>query len=298
MSEQMERLKQHREQVAKMTPEQFRQYEYERLRKMVDGRNNEPGELNVDHYNGVQFIPGDGIDCPLCLNRGFKYDIQFDGKSLPQLLYVNCECSPRRIYAKNLLASGLSKAAAKYRFDNFDAVEPWQQAMFDKGKQYVEHGASEGHWFYAGGQSGCGKSHICTAIATELVKSGRLKYIVWPQTVKMLGGLMKDPERYDAELNELQSVKYLFIDDLFKPVFRATGAEALATSMEVKLGYDIINARYNSELTTIITSEWFSHELASIDEATAGRIIEACGEYKVDIARNPERNHRITVNVL
>ena len=280
------------------TPEQLREREYRRLKALADERNSQRGSLDKDYFNGTKVIYGDGIDCPKCLNRGFSMVVVYDGKRLPTLEYRWCDCSRQRVYARTLRESGLQKAVMRYRLDNFDAIEPWQHVMFHKAKQYIEHGAGEGNWFYAGGQSGSGKTHICTAIASELMKIGTLRYIVWPQTAKTLCGISDDAVEYGIKLNEIQTSNFLYIDDFFKPVFRSNGMEAMATAPEVRLAYDIINYRYNKELPTIISSEWFSSELCEIDEATAGRIAEACGEYKVDIARKPERNHRIRNEVI
>jgi len=293
------RIQRLRSEIDSITPEQFREREYKRLVAVMNERNARPGKLNVDHMDDFgRLVRGDGIDCQRCLNRGAVMVVRYDGTSLPTLEYQPCDCVKRRGYARRLSDSGLTRAARKYRFDNFEAVEPWQSYMLDKARKYVLEGAAEGKWLYIGGQSGAGKSHICTAAANELLKRGELKYVVWPQMARYIKGLVTDSERYDAEIMALQKVPFLFIDDFCKPVFSANGMEAVATAADVRLAYDVLNYRYLMEMPTIISSEWFSAELARIDEATAGRIAEACGEYKIDIGRDAKRNQRLKSEVI
>lgn len=287
------------EELGALTREQLREREYRRLTAVMNERNAQPGVLNVDHMDGSgRPVRGDGIDCQRCLNRGAVMVVRYDGTSLPTLEYRPCECMARRGYARRLNDSGLTRASRKYRFDNFEAREPWQTYMLDKARKYVQEGAAQGKWLYIGGQSGAGKTHICTAVANALLKRGALKYIVWPQTARYIKSHIIDDERYDAEVTALQKAPYLYLDDFFKPVFNANGMEAVSTAADVRLAYDVLNYRYLAELPTIISSEWFSAELAQIDEATAGRIAEACGAYKIDIARNPQRNHRLKNEVI
>lgn len=299
MSDTLNRLRQMMNERKTLSPEELRQREYERLTAVSNERNAEPGVLNVDHTDGSgNVVHGDGINCPKCMNRGSMMVVIFDGKSMPTVQYRVCECTRQRGYARRLNDSGLARAAKKYRFDNFEAGEPWQTYMLDKARKYVDEGAAEGKWLYIGGQSGAGKSHLCTAVANELLKRDALRYVVWPQTARYIKGLATDSERYDSEVEALQKVPYLFVDDFFKPVFSANGMEAVTTAADVRLAYDVLNYRYLAEMPTILSSEWFSAELAQIDEATAGRIAEACGEYKIDVARNPQRNHRLKNEVI
>lgn len=299
MSETLDRLRQMMNERKTLSQEELRQREYERLLAVVNERNAEHGVLNVDHTDGSGIlIPGDGIDCPECMNRGSMMVLRFDGKSMPTVEYRPCECMRQRGYARRLNDSGLARAAKKYRFDNFEAGEPWQTYMLDKARKYVDEGAAEGKWLYIGGQSGAGKSHLCTAVANELLRRDALRYVVWPQTARYIKGLVTDSERYDAEVEALQKVPYLFVDDFFKPVFSANGMEAVATAADVRLAYDVLNYRYLAEMPTILSSEWFSAELAQIDEATAGRIAEACGEYKIDIGRDTKRNQRLRTEII
>jgi len=299
LSERLDRIRQMMSERKALSQEELRQREYERLIAVANERNTEPGVLNIDHTDGNgNVVPGDGIDCPKCMNRGSTMVVIFDGKSMPSVQYRICECMRQRGYTKRLNDSGLARATRKYRFDNFEASEPWQTFMLDKAMKYVDEGAVEGKWLYIGGQSGAGKSHLCTAVANELLKRDVLQYVVWPQTARYIKGLVTDNERYDAEIMALQKVPFLFIDDFCKPVFSANGMEAVATAADVRLAYDVLNYRYLMEMPTIISSEWFSAELARIDEATAGRIAEACGEYKVDIMRDAKRNHRLKSEII
>ena len=269
------------------------------IQRQVEQYNATPGNLNKDHtdVNG-KLIPGDGIDCPLCRNRGNTYVMLVDGTGDAQMYYKPCECLLRRSAVRRLRESGLEKAVKRCTFDAFKDNEPWQVRMKDTAMSYVREGAGEGKWLYVGGQSGSGKSMLCTAVAGELLKRCNLRYMVWPQEARRLKAMVNDAEGYAQEITALQTVEALYIDDFWKPAFRTDGGDALATAADVRLAFDILNARYINDRPTIISSEWFSSELAEIDEAIAGRIVESAGEYVLDIGRDASRNWRMKGNVI
>jgi len=60
----------------------------------------------------------------------------------------------------------------------------------------------------------------------------------------------------------------------------------------VRLAFEIINARYNTQRTTLISSEFTIDDLQMIDAAITGRIKEMCGIYALNIESNESRNYR------
>ena len=188
--------------------------------------------------------------------------------------------------------SGLGNVIRDKTFDKFNAAEPWQQTIKNAAMQYAKD--PEG-WFFLGGQSGAGKSHICTAICREfLLRGGTVSYMLWLDDIAELKTLGLDAEKRAAKIQRFKQADVLYIDDLYKPADGQDGAKQMPTPADIKLTYEIINFRYlNPKLLTIFSSEWTQGEIVDIDEATGGRIFEMCGKNGINIPQNRERNYRL-----
>ena len=66
----------------------------------------------------------------------------------------------------------------------------------------------------------------------------------------------------------------------------------------MKLAFEILNYRYINKKPTILSSEWYINELADMDEATASRIAERCGEFSMMVGRDRSRNHRFAMSTV
>ena len=86
--------------------------------------------------------------------------------------------------------------------------------------------------------------------------------------------------------------KVLYIDDLFK-AGKGSPDTTGPTKAEINLAYDIISCRYNSCLTTIVSTEIYSQALVKIDEAVGSRLVEMAGEHVYNIKHAPGRNYRL-----
>lgn len=106
-----------------------------------------------------------GYDCPKCKNKGYIAGV----KGL-YMVMAPCECMNIRANMARLERSGLKDSVAEYTFKNYKADKPWQKGILEKA---VEFAKDPKGWFYIGGQVGSGKTHICTAIASHLIKKGR-----------------------------------------------------------------------------------------------------------------------------
>ena len=104
--------------------------------------------------------------------------------------------------------------------------------------------------------------------------------------------MIMDDSKYHDSIMPLQKVDALFIDDLFKPTRDKRGETQAATGADLRVAFDILNYRYINDLPTIISSEWHIRELDEMDEAVASRIYEKSYEYRVNIKRDINRNHR------
>jgi DNA replication protein DnaC len=184
--------------------------------------------------------------------------------------------------------SGISKQMLeKYKFDSYETPYQWQKDMKNKSLAFIaENLDTAGKWLYIGGQSGAGKTHICTAICQRLAKKYTVRYELWSR----VGGLIKsramEQDEKDKLLYELAKPEVMYVDDLLKGTSKVTDGD-------IKALFDLINTRYlNNNSITIISSELSLEELKRIDEAIAGRIAERAQGYTLALPRNGKFNYR------
>jgi len=226
--------------------------------------NNEPGKLV-------------GLDCPACKNRGYLA-VPVDGR----MVMRECACLSRRRAEKHLKSSGIINL---HTFDEFADDAPWQKEIKRKAMEFCE---KKGAWFFIGGQSGCGKTHICTAILHELCSRGvGVRYFLWRDDSPRLKARINEPE-YEKIIREFKGCDLLYIDDLFK-----TGSGASPTSGDVNLAFEIINARYVRNLPTVISSERTLREILDVDEAIGGRIYECARGFCLNVSHSKDKNRRL-----
>ena len=253
-----------------------------RAQKMADRVNAQEGRLT-------------GYDCPACRNKGF---VEYVIDTTEQLGYPSyttgsreCVCMAIRRSKWLLKKSGLADLAERCTFDTYKATEPWQVYIRNRAEGFLEKAMSgSGRGFFIGGQTGCGKTHICTALTVSLINSGKsARYMLWTDEAARLKACVND-DQYASLMWPLKAVDVLYIDDLFKP----TGASGQPTQADIRLAYELINYRYNStNKVTIISSERTTGELCEIDEAIGGRIVEKSGQYCINIARDRAKNWRL-----
>jgi DNA replication protein DnaC len=230
----------------------------------------------------------DGFNCEICKNKGYTVKpIEHDG--LWELVQFTCKCEKSRRSIRNLKASGLEKVLKDYTFENYIVTEDWQKSLLEKAKAFANGTGTE--WFFMGGQSGSGKTHLCSAIAIQLLRSGReVKYMLWKDDSRKIKN-----DNYDhggTLIEYYKNVEVLYIDDLFKSG-RAQGEQIQRpTASDINIAFEIINSRVAQKKTTIISSESTVFDMFEVDEATAGRIKQMCGEYCLNISKGEGKNYR------
>jgi chromosomal replication initiation ATPase DnaA len=143
-----------------MTPKEYEQYK-------VDDWNRTPGNRHEE----------DGYECKICLNKGTVAKLIDNGNGTYSHCFTDCRCVETRNSIMRMKRSGLKDIIKDYTFDKFIASEPWQKAIKDAAQEYAKN--PEG-WFALCGQSGAGKTHLCTAICREFLLAGRkVRYMLW-----------------------------------------------------------------------------------------------------------------------
>jgi len=240
-----------------LTPE-----EYEQLR--VNTINETPGNLK-------------GYDCPICKNRGYVAEIRYD-----TVYCATCECFEIRGDLLRAEKSGLSDALENYTLEKYQTPQQWQREAKQTAIDFI---SSPHGWFCATGCVGSGKSHLCTAVAGTLLKSGLgVRYMLWRDAATRIKASVTRAEEYEALTRPLKTIKCLYIDDFFKGGINPA---------DINLAFEIINARYNDKgLITIISSEKDLDELCGIDEAIGSRIYERSKGFYLKFTGN-DKNWRL-----
>lgn len=236
--------------------------------------NNDAGTLNEQ----------DGYNCDECKNKGFIYF--YDDRRY--LVCRDCKCMSIRRTLRRAKQSGLDNVLTDYTFNKYEAVEEWQKDIKSKAVDFCKDETA--HWFYIGGQTGAGKTHICTAIAGYYIKHGKdCKYMLWRDDAVKLKQCVNDYEQYQKLINEYKRADVLYIDDLFKS---QNGAEP--TRADINIAFELINNRLlDAGKITIISSEFTIIDALRLDEATIGRIYQHTGKYKIDIPKDINKNYRL-----
>lgn len=223
-----------------------------------------------------------GYQCGKCLNRGYRYVVR-DNELKTQM----CSCMEARRSLREIEKSGLGGCLEEYSFETFQTPEPWQEKVLSGAREYVEN--HEGKWFFIGGNSGSGKTHICTAICGAFLKAGMgVRYMLWASDIRRLKAISNDAG-YDERFDEFAQAEVLYIDDLFKV---KAGVEL--SGADVQRTYELINDRYlHPERPTIISTERSVADIIGVDEATGSRIYSRCKGYTFELGCDAAKNWRL-----
>lgn len=250
---------------------------------MTDIETKEFDLMAVESYNetmgNMDVI--DGIHCDICKNKGWVMFLKDGYRTVRQ-----CDCIGRRQSYMAARDSGLGTYLSKDQSD-YIVSEEWQQHCFDSMQGFIRDHSKDNVWFIALGQSGCGKTLICSIIANHLlfVAKRKVQYITWTDFIgqvkrDMMGEKTNEVSVY---LDKIKKVDVLFIDEMLKKY----------NDTDLRYLIEIINYRYSNDLKTIITSENVFDKLLDIDEATFGRAIEKCEGFSINIPKDRKKNWRL-----
>lgn len=252
----------------------------------LENANSEIGNLNLE----------DGVECEICKNRGFISVIEDEH----YIVKKRCECWNKRLVVNRLKNCGITKELfEKYSFKNFETKTDWQTRLKEIVLDYnneIKNGNN--HWLCISGQSGCGKSHLCTATFKKFLLSNiDCEYLLWndefPKILALEKSTAEDNQiKYAQKIKRLQSVDVLYIDDFLKLT------DNRYTNDSLSLAYKILNNRYINRKITILSTEFSKTQIEQLDIAIWGRINELTnsGKYWVTIKNDPSRNYRAKNN--
>lgn len=224
-----------------------------------------------------------GYDCPECRNKGFVYFVR-NG----EIFSTPCRCRNIRESLARIRRSGLEPLLDRYTFDRFETTAPWQHEAKRTAMDYVS-GHRE-HWLLICGQSGSGKTHLCTAAVGALLRGGAdVLYMLWRDEATRLKSRLGGSGDYAAAVRPFKEAGLLYIDDFLK-----TSGGGDPTAGDLHLAFEILNARYTRpDRLTVLSCERTLDDILRADEALGSRIFERTGPFAVTIAPDPGRNYRL-----
>lgn len=239
-------------------------------------------QLQVDAFNRTAG-EADGYDCPLCNNRGGSLRLDPDGYRT----YVACSCEAIRRSLGKAKRSGMEPLLREKTFGNFRRTKPWQEKLQDACKAYLKEPQ---YWLVICGQSGSGKTHLCSAVCRHLLSEGQqVQYMRWVDAAARLTDLDADWEKRRDEKERYKNAPVLYIDDLLK-----VGGNGQPSRGALSLAFEILNHRYVQGLQTVISTEFSPNALMELDQALGGRIKEKAGPYLLYVAPDQAKNMRVS----
>lgn len=278
--------------IESMSPREIEQYK-------ADSYNKSAGLLKDGYWVDEKWHEGDGYHCDFCNDKGNYFKVVEFAEGDYRQVSCDCKCIPIRNNIRRMLRSGLKNIITDYTFDGYEVTEPWQAKLKDAVMSYA---ANPDGWLFIGGQSGCGKTHLCTATCRDYLLAGKeVRYMMWRDDVVPLKAAVNDDEEYRKLIDPYKRAEILYIDDLFKTGEERDYKAGINRKMrptvgDINVAFEIINHRYVNKMTTIITSELSVDDIIDIDEAVGGRICERAKK-SISIPKDRSKNYR-TRNVM
>lgn len=210
--------------------------------------------------------------CEIC--NDLHYIIDSNGKA------IRCKCKLKDDILLNMKNSGMH-SLLNNKVSDFEVTNDWQKKVKTLAIDYATN--INDKWFVLLGQSGSGKTMICSAISNKFLNDGLIvNYIQWDSFIRSYKNklIINDTKIFD----DIKSVSILYIDDLFK---------GKISDFDLEICFELINYRYANNLKTIISSEFLFTELNDLDSAIAGRIFEKCKGYICEISKDNKNNFRL-----
>lgn len=224
-------------------------------------------------------------ECPDCKDTGWLFFRDEKGYEFSK----QCKCFEMRQARALMERSGISAEFQTKGFKNFDTRNN-QQLANAKAKaiayyqQFKETEHTRNNSIMFCGQVGAGKTHLGTAICSNLMSQNiAVVYMAYRNVVTKIKQKLTEESEYEREISRYSQARVLYIDDLLK---------GRITESDVNIMYEIINYRYMNNLPIVISTEKSLEELLAFDEAIGSRMIEMCRGNIVQL-QGKELNYRL-----
>lgn len=213
--------------------------------------------------------------CKKCRDLGYIFQEDEKGYTVA----TPCECIEKRQIKEKLEGCGLTDSFKKKTFSTFKTDTEHQKQVKLRAMSYCKKFKEEKGSFLLTGNPGTGKTHLGIAIIMQLVNQNvGCRYAEYISLIMRLKQCCMDPINYNKEINEYKNCTVLFLDDLLK---------GQTSEADRKYIYEIINYRYMTEKSIIVSTEKSLNELMDYDAAITSRIIEMCRENIIEFKNVP-----------
>jgi len=230
---------------------------------------------------------GDINDCKHCKGRGYMFKATYSKYNPTMLREIAYECPVCKAFPsqkKYFEKSGIKKELDRQTFDTFTTPDEATKKLKSQVQAWLAQ--SKSPFIYIHGSNGTGKTHISMAALNDLGKSSNFQVFLWKRDMSDLKAIKNTPE-YTQRVRKYRETPVLYIDDLLKTTHGGDPSKADFETIQ-----DILEERYNKERTTIISSEHSAYDLAMMDPALAGRIVERAGDFVIKAEGKNQRGRR------
>jgi len=275
----------------------------ETFNKIVEMFNSFDGETKKDFYldflmarSNTEFYQEQKktdsfYNCSICNNTLSTHSIDFYNDGTGHYFHHEskpCKCNLIRKSLKIMQDNGLLGIIKKKTFSNFTTTEAFQKTIKTNAVNFVKAIiAKQKVSFFIGGQSGAGKTHICSAMLGEFAKHGIcvyfFNYINDIATLNRYQYNSTEKDEYENLLSLYKQADILYFDDfMFGEV----------SVSEQKIIFNIINHRYENDLPCIISSNKTLNDIRRVNAPIYGRLYEMCSKFIININNDEAKNFR------
>lgn len=222
--------------------------------------------------------------CPICKQEYFSAELKIPPLGRKKIVdRIGCICFQREDVANFLDDNGKARNAdvfersglgKRFRQCTFDTFKPYSEIkeVFEDVCDYCENFSKyqeAGSGLILKGNAGCGKTHLVSALAHQLIfMNHTVRFVMVPM---LLENIRQSYNRrpLDGESNliqELSKIELLVLDDL--------GSERPSEWVREQL-FILVNARYENMRPTVVTTNCQGKELSDrLGSRTISRLIE------------------------
>lgn len=209
--------------------------------------------------------------------------------------WKECECVEIRKVNRLIKSSEITEEFQKMGFKNFDVnmvsdpVKDMRDIALNYYKCFDDIRSTRVNSCLFIGQSGCGKTHLLTAVSNGLMRERQIPVLYFPFLDGMGNISANDWERKADIIQKMKDVEVLFIDDLFKPV----GKTIKVIKWQADIIIEVLNHRYLNHMPMLVSTELSLTDLLDIDEAMGSRMFEMASDFTKTIDKDMGNNWRL-----
>lgn len=216
--------------------------------------------------------------CPHCGSELKPMDVEFNGHTFT-IGYEPCHCEGAEAERVQRLRSEVEKEVAEARERTGRIM---RKAGIPKRFWMVEKGGNWRDGAYIVGPVGVGKTHMAARMAKQaLSENASVRFLTGGEFLRSIRDTYNGEGSEGDVLSRLRKCDLLILDDLGKDK---------PTDWAVSMLFQLIDARYNEELPTVVTSQYERDELlrrfsageADTARAIVSRLFEMCPRVRLD----------------